>query len=230
MEETRICKRCHHSKPIEEFRKKIHTSTPFGKFCSDCKAYMNRRYRKDYAKGYFRHYRAQREYREKLLEEQLPDGLKRCRTCLKAKPIESFAVPERSDVRRPNGESKHCQSCREYKQRYMRDARKRWSAEYKAKVSNSAKRRRDDRRKEVIDHYGGKCECCGESHCELLTMDHKEKIGSKRRKENGEWGNRFYLSIVRRGFPDHLRVLCWNCNWSYGCYGYCPHQQERNAS
>ena len=28
---------------------------------------------------------------------------------------------------------------------------------------------------------------------------------------------------IKHNFPDELRLLCHNCNFSLGAYGYCPH-------
>ena len=72
-------------------------------------------------------------------------------------------------------------------------------------------------RKQVFDHYGWKCVCCGERHEEFLTIDH---IGGKPFPENSFQA---YLRIVRENYPDTFRTLCMNCNWSLGVRGYCPH-------
>lgn len=33
-------------------------------------------------------------------------------------------------------------------------------------------------RKQALDHYGGKCECCGETRYEFLQLDHIDGNGS----------------------------------------------------
>jgi len=78
-------------------------------------------------------------------------------------------------------------------------------------------------RQQVLDYYGGCCECCGEAHQEFLAIDHVNGGGRKHRAKTGS-GINFYYWIVRNNFPDDLRVLCHNCNQSLGLYGYCPHQ------
>lgn len=230
MNETRVCKRCHKEKDLEVFRNKIASKEAFGKFCVDCKSYMNKRYRQDYAKGYFKGYREQREYRDKLFDEELPEGQKRCRTCLHPKPLAEFHVEPKDRARVASGESNYCEECRVKRSEWMRTRRERMSVEKRAKQAARLKRIRDGKKARVLEAYGNKCDCCGASYPEHLTIDHKVKIGSIKRKERGEWGGRFYDTIIKRGFPDDYRCLCWNCNWSFGCYGYCPHQKERDAA
>lgn len=62
------------------------------------------------------------------------------------------------------------------------------------------------RRKLVIEHYGGKCKCCGENHYEFLTMDHVKT------NNNGLYGERLYRYLIRNNFPEGYQVLCWDCN------------------
>lgn len=79
-------------------------------------------------------------------------------------------------------------------------------------------------KREVIDAYGGKCECCGETHIEFLTIDHTNGDGAAHRKRCGK-GRKVYADIKARGFPKGCyRCLCLNCNIALGFYGYCPHR------
>lgn len=82
---------------------------------------------------------------------------------------------------------------------------------------------RRNMKKTIIDYYGGKCVCCGESRYEFLTIDHINGGGSKQKAAQGFTGSGFYLWIIRNNFPSNLRILCWNCNCALGIYGYCPH-------
>ncbi|KKL61610.1 hypothetical protein LCGC14_2193580 [marine sediment metagenome] len=78
-------------------------------------------------------------------------------------------------------------------------------------------------RQDVLTAYGRICVCCGELHEEFLTMDHINGGGRKERKKYS--GGGFYASLRSRGFPkDDYRLLCMNCNLSFGRYGYCPHK------
>ena len=75
---------------------------------------------------------------------------------------------------------------------------------------------------EVMEAYGGTCQCCGESKLEFLALDHINKDGAKERREVGS-SYSIYLRLKRNNWPEGYRVLCHNCNQSYGHYNYCPH-------
>jgi predicted restriction endonuclease len=79
-------------------------------------------------------------------------------------------------------------------------------------------------RKSIIEGYGGKCNCCGETQLEFLAIDHVNGGGRKERKTKSI--HQIMVDIVRRNFPDDYRVLCHNCNQSLGWYGYCPHKKR----
>lgn len=88
----------------------------------------------------------------------------------------------------------------------------------------------------VLLHYGGdspKCECCGESCIELLCLDHISGGGLQQKrlisptihpKDFG--GSKFFLWIIRNGFPPGYRLLCWNCNFGIHTYKTCPHKSN----
>ena len=80
---------------------------------------------------------------------------------------------------------------------------------------------------EVFAAYGGyRCQCCGETHREFLHIDHADGQGARHRQQIGDrTGANMYSWLKKHGFPPGFRVLCANCNWSYGRYGYCPHQR-----
>lgn len=79
----------------------------------------------------------------------------------------------------------------------------------------------------TLNHYGGKCVCCGEDRWEFLVIDHIYGNGAAHRKEFGiTSGRQTYQWLKRNGFPSGYRVLCHNCNLSFGAFGYCPHQRE----
>ena len=75
---------------------------------------------------------------------------------------------------------------------------------------------------EMYEAYGGAlCQCCGESHEEFLTIDHIEPVGASPHKTRCGVG--LYRWLKKHGFPAGFRVLCMNCNFAMGQYGYCPH-------
>jgi hypothetical protein len=82
-------------------------------------------------------------------------------------------------------------------------------------------------KQKVIEAYGGKCACCGESIIEFLTIDHINNNGAEDRKNNGnKTGGKLYRWLIKNNFPQgEYQVLCFNCNCSKGFFGYCPHNK-----
>jgi hypothetical protein len=84
-------------------------------------------------------------------------------------------------------------------------------------------------KQEVIEAYGGKCSCsgCDETRFEFLTIDHINGRYDESGIKDERSGQKLYNQLKRLNWPtDNYRLLCMNCNFSYGKYGYCPHQQN----
>ena len=88
-----------------------------------------------------------------------------------------------------------------------------------------AKNKNNKLKIETFSHYGGnRCACCGETHIEFLQLDHINGGGARDRKL-GLVGISLYTKLRKLGYPIGFRVLCANCNFAIGLYGYCPHQK-----
>lgn len=136
--------------------------------------------------------------------------------------------------------------CRRYRQanpEKQRERTKKWFDENKERKHELDKLWRE-KNKEVIDarrksrqwslkievwgHYGGRCACCGVDEKEFLTMDHINGGGAKHRKELRRSGSQhIYGWLKENNYPEGYRVLCMNCNFAHGMYGYCPHSQTK---
>lgn len=81
-------------------------------------------------------------------------------------------------------------------------------------------------RVEVIEHYGGKCACCGEVIFEFLQLDHIEGNGRKHRDLVGRSMAAMHRWLKKNNWPEGFQILCSNCNTSLGYYGYCPHRPD----
>lgn len=106
----------------------------------------------------------------------------------------------------------------------MRDLNAKRAAGCRYAAKNYAKYReyRKRRRRRVIEHYGGKCVCCGESCLAFLTIDHPEGGGRKHRSHR-----RIYDALLKEGLPAGYRVMCWNCNCARQFNGgRCPHKDK----
>ncbi len=93
-------------------------------------------------------------------------------------------------------------------------------------ITNKSKKTYDVKcKKEVFEHYGKKCNCCGESNQMFLTMDHINGGGTTHRKSIK--GEKITSWLYRNNFPKGFQTLCFNCNWGKHINGgICPHQEE----
>lgn len=109
----------------------------------------------------------------------------------------------------------------------------------KEKVSIKSKKYRDshkalfiDRRRkwnwdskmDIINKYGGKCECCGETNPKFLSVDHIKGKGNEHRKTIGTVS--IYIWLRKNNYPSGFQILCYNCNNAKAYWGVCPHQEE----
>lgn len=82
----------------------------------------------------------------------------------------------------------------------------------------------------VVEAYGGKCSCCDEADPYFMTIDHVYGGGRKHFSEINAKGSDFYRWLKKNDFPkDDYRLLCYNCNCSFGNYGYCPHNTNNKT-
>lgn len=81
----------------------------------------------------------------------------------------------------------------------------------------------------IIEGYGGKCACCDESSIEFLTIDHINNDGAEDRRQNGnKSGGKLYRWLIKNDFPkENYQILCYNCNYAKGFFGYCPHNKPK---
>lgn len=67
-------------------------------------------------------------------------------------------------------------------------------------------------KKKVLDKYGEKCNCCGESNFMFLTIDHINNDGNIDRFNSSVSSIGFYSKLLRENIREDLQVLCFNCN------------------
>lgn len=72
-------------------------------------------------------------------------------------------------------------------------------------------------KREVFDHYGNVCACCGGTS--WLSIDHVATSGSAHRMKlfgyaSGGGGMMFYRWLRRNGYPEGYQTLCTACNTS----------------
>ena len=131
--------------------------------------------------------------------EYILTGIRTCKACGIAKPISNFCRKWRREDPLTDQRKNKCRACRG--------------------TTRARLRLHDD----LIDKLGGRCDCCGETLREFLTVDHIGNTGAEHRRKHGS-GRRTLAAIKREGAPrEKYRVLCQSCNSSLGHHGYCPH-------
>ena len=78
----------------------------------------------------------------------------------------------------------------------------------------------------VMEAYGNKCACCGETEPFFLSIDHVNNDGFMARKHKLHPTDtlNFYRWLVKNDFPKDFQILCMNCNFGKARNGgVCPH-------
>lgn len=158
-----------------------------------------------------------------------------CWSCRERKPIVAF----------PQETSKGCSEClrtgrakknkaANAKRRYSENRRTilnrnaRWkrinSAKYREQQARKSKEQRTRATDAVLRHYGGRCDCCGESEPLFLSIDHIDGNGGLHRRMVGRAN--MWVWLFQNDFPPGFRLLCFNCNTGrYRNGGRCPHER-----
>lgn len=135
-------------------------------------------------------------------KRRIEQGL--CAECGKSKPQKDLVV---------------CPICHE----------KQYTRQVQNKERNYAGARlwRKELRKKILDAYGNKCACCGETEEMFLEIDHINNDGSADRKIRR--GTTFHKWLIDNNFPADYQLLCRNCNYAkFRNGGICPHQLLQN--
>ena len=127
-----------------------------------------------------------------------------------------------------------CRVCRSRTASYLKDPEKnerhkvlmyKWWLKNKVRLSKYRREHYKSRRILCLEHYGSKCNCCGEAELSFLVIDHVNNDGRKHRKEIRN--NRIHPWLIRNNFPEGFQVLCQNCNWGKHVNGgVCPHKSK----
>lgn len=89
-----------------------------------------------------------------------------------------------------------------------------------------ARRYREEIKIKVTNHYGGKCNCCGENEISFLCIDHINGGGTQQTLQLEKGGTGFYYYLKQNNFPKGYQVLCHNCNHAKEQPNGCPHQNK----
>lgn len=143
-----------------------------------------------------------------------------CRFCYRARMNAQY-------IKDP--ETKKLASARRYAAKPYRE----WDDEAKQLQRERHRAYRAEHLAMVLNHYGARCACCGETEPIFLTVDHVRGNGAAHRREikAGRSVDNLYRWIIKNGFPDDFQVLCFNCNCGrYRNGGQCPHTTEGSTT
>ena len=125
--------------------------------------------------------------------------------------------------------AKNREKMRAYNKKYREANRERINAANKDWRKNNREKQRACTREWcnankflAIKHYTKgtmACACCGETRYRTLTFDHINNDGADHRRE---MKNTFIPRwLIKNNFPADFQVLCMNCNFTKGKYGFC---------
>lgn len=158
------------------------------------------------------------------------EAAKVCIRCGIEKNLESFYKRGRGELQRRS----ECKTC-------LQPIHAEWRKKNQAKIKEAGRIYRDTNREEyrqiqrdhkrgkrelILEAYGRKCACCGETEQRFLTIDHIHGGGGAHNRLRGNSG--VYRDVIAAGFPkDIYQLLCYNCNMGRSANGgTCPHQQQ----
>jgi hypothetical protein len=152
---------------------------------------------------------------------------KKCSVCGEVKLLTEFYNHRISK----DGHSWHCKQCNRIlrKEYYLKNRRRiiTHNCNYRKnnrKISNLWHvKNYQKKRKIVLNHYGSKCACCGETEEKFLSVDHMNNDGANHRRSGGK---NITIWLIKNNFPEGFQLLCYNCNIAKGMYGQCPHKKE----
>jgi len=95
-------------------------------------------------------------------------------------------------------------------------------------VAKSDRKRVKETREKILELYGHRCACCGETEPIFLTLDHINNDGSKERKMGARTS---YIQAIKNYDPTRYQILCYNCNMGRARNkGVCPHKQQKSSA
>jgi hypothetical protein len=243
IENLKLCSHCKRSLPYSNYDKDSRAVDGLRYICVECRRKdANTRRKQDPEKQKLRF--------KKLMDRLKAEGI--CNKCCKNKVCEEncrlCSECREKELARRNRITQECKakgictSCwknpmmegySQCEKCHLYDKKK--GLKYKDKKILYGRKYNKDIKIEIINRYGGKCNCCGINVLDFLAIDHINNDGAKHRKalnnKNKGSGYHFYRWLKQNNFPSGFQVLCHNCNWSKHInHGKCIHQIERETN
>lgn len=145
-----------------------------------------------------------------------------CRQCINESLRKRLETDEEYRNRRAEHRKKEKTSTA-YKSRNRGERGAKWRKENPDRYRELKREKRRELRRLVIEKYGGKCVCCGETEPKFLTLDHVNNDGAAHRRVIRKANIHYW--IIKNDYPDNIQIMCWNCNSGRALNnGICPHK------
>jgi len=142
----------------------------------------------------------------------------KCKHCQRVLSLDNFT---KSYHRKKNPNGARCKVCVKRYNALWYECNRTEAQAYMREYRKSAK-------DAVFEHYGRKCQCCGETQPLFLDIDHMDNDGAEHRKKHRlTAGTQFYVWLRNNNFPANYQTLCCNCNRAkFRNGGICPHKES----
>ncbi len=168
----------------------------------------------------------QKSYNSFHKSKNLKDGLSSfCVDCIKSETKRIKLEKQNGTYESKRRKPRLTEEEREFNKIKQKQYMKKYRQENKEAFKLNSIMWREKSKLEGIEHYGGKCQCCGELNIKFLTLEHlngRDKTKKQRR------GKDAWNQARIQGYPDIYTVLCFNCNCAKGIYGICPHKEKHD--
>lgn len=106
---------------------------------------------------------------------------------------------------------------------------RKWKQTNRDRLLECAKKLRLQHVHQVVEHFGGKCSCCGEDNWCFMTISHPNNDGKKQRETLRIGSSKMYDWLVSHHFQSDFEITleCYNCNnGRLRNNGLCPHKHS----
>jgi len=114
----------------------------------------------------------------------------------------------------------------EYRERMQKHSHKYYhKRNHKKEWRDHHLKKQIDLRNTMLDAYGAKCNCCGETIRAFLTLSHVNNDGAEERRKIGKNPKVMWRKAIAEVDSGRYELLCWNCNaGAKSNGGVCPHK------